>query len=200
MELHVISTGRQTKQELVRRLNEVHPYSDYIHLRERSFSARDYLDVIEQLTVAGVPLEKIIINDRVDVAYRVKAGGVQLGARSLPPEDVAHAFSGLRMGCSVHRTHEALEKEKAGADYLVYGHVFSTVSKPGLPPQGVAALREVAERVTIPVIAIGGIKPDNIQQVKESGAKGIAVLSGILLADDARNAAAAYNNKLKGVT
>lgn len=200
MELHVISTGRQTKRELVRSLHEVHPYADYIHLRERSFSARDYLDVIEQLTVADVPLEKIIINDRVDVAYRVKVGGVQLGASSLPPKDVAQAFPGLRIGCSVHGTYEALEKETAGADYLVYGHVFSTASKPGLPSQGVAALRKLVECVTIPVIAIGGIKPGNVNQVKESGAKGIAVLSGILLADDAREAAAAYNNKLKGVT
>lgn len=200
MELHLISTGKQPKQTLVDVLSNVHSYADYIHLRERHFSVRDYLDTIDKLIAADVPLEKIIINDRVDVAYVVKACGVQLGAGSLPPEKVVQTFPGLRVGCSVHGINEATEKGKAGADYLVYGHVFPTASKPGLPPRGLAELRRVVGSISIPVIAIGGIKPRHVEQIKETGAEGIAVLSGILLADDARGAAAAYNDAIKGVT
>src|SRR5699024_7880252 len=100
---------------------------------------------------------------------------------------------------SVHSTSEALEKEEAGADFLIYGHVFSTASKPNVSPRGISALQTTVQSVSIPVIAIGGIKPTNIKQVKKSGAQGIAVLSGILLAEDVQVAALAYHFALKEV-
>ncbi|HLR41178.1 MAG TPA: thiamine phosphate synthase [Virgibacillus sp.] len=199
MELHLISSGRQTKQELVSSLIKVQSYADYIHLREKDFNFADYLEVIEKLTAANIPLGKIIINGRVDVASYIQTGGIQLGAQSLSISEVAQSYPNMYIGSSVHSTSEALEKEEAGADFLIYGHVFSTASKPNVSPRGISALQTTVQSVSIPVIAIGGIKPTNIKQVKKSGAQGIAVLSGILLAEDVQAAALAYHSALKEV-
>lgn len=197
MELHLISTSKQTKHELVSILEKVHFYTDYIHLREKQFNFNDYLETINMLAHVGVPLEKIIINDKADIAYRTQAGGVQLRGDSLPVKKVKHMYPKLKIGCSVHETTEALMKERDGADYLVYGHVFSTASKPNLAPKGLSALKKVSDSVTVPVIAIGGIKPSNVNQVKQSGASGIAVLSGVLLADDPLAAVKEYHHAMK---
>lgn len=200
MELHLISTGRQTKEKLCSVLKRVHFYTDYIHLREKSFGFLDYLEVIEKLTLVGIPLDKIIINDKADVASSLMVGGVQLGSKSESLEKVVQASPELKIGCSVHGVNEAVQKEKEGADYLIYGHVFPTASKPDLPPKGLLELKNTVDNVSIPVIAIGGMKPSNLKQVKECGVGGIAVLSGILLAEDPLAAAIKYAHKIMEVS
>lgn len=195
-QLHIISTGQQTTSEFIEKVTDIHSFVDFIHLRERSWTAREYITVIEQLSKGGVPRNKIIVNDRIDVAVVTDVYGVQLASHSIDVRDVKQLFPELYIGCSVHSVKEAVVKEKGGADFLMYGHVFETASKPGLPPRGLHQLKEVVKSVNSPVIAIGGITPDNVEQVACTNINGIATMSGILLADDIKNAVQQYQKKL----
>jgi thiamine-phosphate pyrophosphorylase len=126
-----------------------------------------------------------IVNDRVDVALAVGADAVQRTHSSLPVEDIrAVADKRLRIGASVHSLDEALAAERAGADWLVFGPVYDTPSKRAYgPPPGLPALARVARTVAIPVVAIGGITPERVAEVRAAGAHGVAVISAILAAD-----------------
>lgn len=195
-QLHVISTGKQSKETLIEIIDWIHPSIDFIHLREKSWSARKLAAVVQQLVATGVPANKIIINDRVDVAHMMNCGGVQLAHHSMNVSEVKKSFPHLRVGCSVHSVKEAINKQKQKADYLLYGHIFSTLSKRGLAPRGIGNLQKIVKATHIPVIAIGGITPERTPSVIQAGASGVAVLSGILLADDPLEAVKRYRNKL----
>jgi thiazole tautomerase (transcriptional regulator TenI) len=179
-QLHVISTGKQAVNVLVELFVQIHPFVDYLHLREKQWTAKELMNAVMDLTGKGVPLDKIIINDRADVAAAVGTKGVHLAYHSLPPDVVKKAFPELYIGCSIHSFQEAMMVEKKGADYVFYGHIFSTPSKQGIPPMGITELTEITHRLNIPVIGIGGIQPENVVEVLGAGADGIAVMSGIL--------------------
>ncbi len=152
--------------------------------------------MVELLIDKKVPPSKIIINDRVDVAYISNVKGVHLAYHSLPVETVKLKFADLTVGCSVHSLEEAQIAEQQGADYVIFGHVYSTQSKPGLIPKGLEQLSFISELISIPVIAIGGIKPTNSRDVIVAGAQGIAVMSGILEAEDPLEAVQQYRSYL----
>ncbi|HWO94834.1 MAG TPA: thiazole tautomerase TenI [Bacillus sp. (in: firmicutes)] len=194
---HVVSTGRQPVEELVYTIAAIHPYVDVIHLREKTKTAAELVSIIEELQRYQVPLSKIIINDRADVAYAKKVRGVHLAYHSLAPDQVKQSFSSLLVGRSVHSVEEARLAEKQGADYVFYGHVYSSQSKQGQTPRGVFSLKEVVSSVSIPVIAIGGIGHKHILQVKQTGAYGIAVMSGVFLAENPEEEAKRYQYLLK---
>lgn len=196
MQIHLISTGQQSPELFVNCVSSLSNQFDYIHIREKSWSAEVILDVINQLNRNGIPREKIIVNDRVDVAVTEHLGGVQLTSHSIPIEKVKLNFPQLQMGCSVHEKEEAIRKEQAGAHYLLYGHIFETSSKVGKAPKGVVALAEIIASVNIPVIAIGGIHPKNVPSIMAAGASGIAILSGVLLAKDPLVNLMAYKNMM----
>src|SRR5699024_7865883 len=101
-------------------------------------------------------------------------------------------FPSLQVGCSVHSVAEAVEAEAAGANYVLYGHIFPTRSKPGLPPKGLQQLSQLVQHVRVPVMAIGGMTPERTSDVLEAGAHGIAVLSCVRLADHPQNAVQDY--------
>jgi thiazole tautomerase (transcriptional regulator TenI) len=196
-ELHVVSTGRQPLAELARIAGLVRPYADVFHLRERTKTARELLNGIRIMTEAGVPPDRIVVNDRADVAAAAGVLGVQLAHHSLDVSTVRRLFPQLRIGKSVHSADEAHEAEAEGADYVIYGHIYATASKPGLPARGIEALIGVMDRVSIPVIAIGGVKPGNVPELLRAGAAGVAVMSGLLEADDPVREAAAYHQYLQ---
>ena len=177
--LHLMTTGRQGRETLERTLPELAMRVDRIHLREPLWSARELVACIELLKQRGVPAERLIVHDRLDVAL-VTGIGIQLTTRSIPVDRVRSRFPELRIGQSVHSLTEVAAAEQAGADYMMFGHIFETDSKPGVPPRGLHALKQIVDQTTIPVIAIGGIKPDNLQEVLATGCSGVAVLSGIL--------------------
>jgi thiamine-phosphate pyrophosphorylase len=118
------------------------------------------------------------------VALAVGADAVQRTAVSLAVEDIrAIAGKRLRVGASVHSLAEAVDAEIKGAEWVVFGPVFDTPSKRRYgPPQGTAALERVARRLRVPVIAIGGVTPDRVSEVRGAGAAGVAVISAILAA------------------
>lgn len=194
--LHIISTGKQKPEQLAEIIGVIHPYIDFIHLREKTKRAKEVYEMVELLADKKVPLSKIMINDRVDVACATNVKGVQLAYHSLPVEIVKRKFADLTVGCSVHSIEEAKIAEQQGADYVIFGHVYSTQSKPGLIPKGIEQLCAISESVSIPVIAIGGITPANSREVIEAGAQGVAVMSGILEAEDPLEAVKQYRSYL----
>lgn len=194
--LHVISTGTQKPQQLAEIIGQIHPYIDAIHIREKAKTAKEIYEMVMLVISQNVPLSKIVINDRIDVAYALKAQGVQLAYHSLPADVVKKQFESLSVGCSVHSVDEAQLAQQQRADYVILGHIFTTNSKPGLVPKGLEQLQVISHSVTIPVLAIGGIKPSNVKGVLNAGAKGIAVMSGILEAKDPLKAVKEYAQQL----
>lgn len=126
----------------------------------------------------------LIINDRADVALAVGADGVQRTSLSLPVADILTvADKRLRVGASVHARPEAEAAAEAGAEWLFFGPVYDTPSKRAYgPPQGLAALEQVCAAVSVPVVAIGGITPERVGEVRRAGAAGVAAISALLAA------------------
>jgi thiamine-phosphate pyrophosphorylase len=161
---------------------------DLIQLRERDLPARDVLAIADAIAgdaeQAGTSL---LINDRADIAACAGAG-VHLTTRSMKADTVRRAFGAqMLIGASTHSLDEARAAASEGADFIVFGPVFETESKKKYgPPLGLAALREVTREVTIPVIALGGIKPDNLQDALGAGAAGVAAISMFIETDDLR--------------
>jgi thiamine-phosphate pyrophosphorylase len=162
---------------------------DVVQLREKHTSARERyglgLELRELTRDASVPL---VVNDRVDLAEAIDADGVHLGDDDLPVS-VARERLGPEalVGRSVSSAEGAREAERAGADYLGVGAVFATGTKATREREtevGPETVRAVAGAVSIPVVGIGGITPENATSVVEAGADGVAVVSAIAAADD----------------
>ncbi|WP_179885020.1 thiamine phosphate synthase [Bacillus sp. AFS015802] len=190
--LHVISTGQQSREELVNISKTIHPYLDMLHIREKSWTGAELIKTVDELTAAGIPLRKLCINDRADIAYMKHARGVQLSHHSAPVSLVKERFPTLKIGSSVHSMQEARLACEEGADFLLYGNVYETTSKPGKKGTGIVNLEEIVLSIPLPVIAIGGMTPGRVADIVRTGVKGIAVLSGIFLAEDPLEAARAY--------
>lgn len=143
---------------------------------------------------------QLFVNDRVDVALAVDAAGVQLGKTSIPIE-AARKMLGPRklIGYSAHSLEEAQVAQRRGTDFVLFGPVYFTASKAQYGrPQGLEAVKKIVEKVALPVYAIGGIKPDSIIDVRRTGAKGVALISAIIGANDPKGAAAAMMQLLQG--
>jgi thiamine-phosphate diphosphorylase len=160
-----------------------------VQIRQPDFEAR----ALTQLVAAAVHAVKgtrarVLVNDRLDVALAVGAHGVHLGGNSMSAPRVREVTPpAFIIGRSVHSPEEADEAAcRGGLDYLIFGTVFSTSSKPGVRNAGVGALAEVCARVPLPVLAIGGMVPERLGPVAESGAAGFAAIG--LFADCALDA------------
>jgi thiazole tautomerase (transcriptional regulator TenI) len=196
-QLHVITNGKQTDDQITRIASDIHPYITALHIREKIKNAKELTQLLEQLKRNGVPMSKIIVNDRVDVAVCCQTKGVQLAYHSLDAALVRAAFPDMMIGCSVHSLEDAQNAEQKGADFLLYGHVFWTESKREQDPRGIEPLHQIVEQTSVPVIAIGGIKAKNVCEVLHTGAAGIAVMSGILEAESPLEATKNYKRQLE---
>ena len=156
-----------------------------IQLREKDLSARDLYTLGARIQAAispyGVPL---LINDRLDVALALDAAGVHLAGHSLPTAAARRQLGASKLlGVSTHSVEEARRATEDGADFIVFGPVFTTPSKVAYgPPQGLQHLTMVVRQVSIPVIAIGGIDHTNLPQVLQAGAYGVAMIRAVLAA------------------
>jgi thiamine-phosphate pyrophosphorylase len=162
-----------------------------VQLREKDLPPRElYLLALEMRQLTQTYGARLLINDRVDIALAVGADGVHLTTTSLAA-DIARQLLGpdRLIGVSTHSCAEAQAAAEGGADFLVFGPVFFTPSKaPYGQPVGLDALRAVRAVVNSPILAIGGIKAANLEQVIGAGADGIAVISAIISADDPASA------------
>ncbi len=171
-----------------------------IQLREKDLSVRELFDMaVWMRELTGEYGARLFINDRVDVALSVGADGVHLGRDSIPAYAV-RKISGnkLMVGVSAHGIEEAIGAEKDGADFITLGPIYETPSKLKYgKPIGIDILREVKSRVSIPVLAIGGIKLERVKEVMDAGADGIAMISAILGSNDIKESTEEFLRLLK---
>jgi thiamine-phosphate pyrophosphorylase len=159
-----------------------------VQVRERDLEGRALTALVARCVdaVRGTR-SRVVVNDRLDIALAAGAHGVHLRADSMPAARVrAIAPAGFLVGRSVHALDEAAMAEAAGGvDYLLFGTVFATASKPGRAPAGPAALAALASAVRVPVLAVGGIAPDNLPEVAAAGASGFAAIGMFDVATEA---------------
>lgn len=197
--LHLISTGRQNFSELSSIVMTIQQSFDYLHIREKQRSPEEIYNGVTQLIEVGFPRDRIIINDHADIAAATGSRGVHLPSSSLPISQVKRIFPDMIIGKSVHSLEEAIDAEKEGADYSMFGNLYSTSCKPGKPGKGVTVLKDISRHLQHPLIGIGGITPSRTSEVLKTGVGGIAVMSGILLSNDPEKAIRAYVHEWKGV-
>lgn len=161
------------------------------HLRMPAASGRRVHDAAAALVELARPaIARVVVNDRLDAALAAGAHGVHLGERSLPVEDARRlAPAGFLVGASVHAAEGALPE----ASWLLAGNVWATASHPGRPAAGTALVWRLAARGAR-VVAIGGVTPERVGEVREAGARGVAVVSGVWSAPDPAAAVERYLN------
>ena len=132
-----------------------------------------------------------VVNDSVEIALDIDADGVHVGQSDIKGRDIRSMIGNEKiLGISAGTVEEAIAAEKAGADYIGVGAVFSTSTKKNARNLTVDKLKEISESVSIPVVAIGGIGASNIMELVESGVDGVAVVSAIFAAESPGEATA----------
>ena len=172
-----------------------------VQLRENDLGGRELFVLAEKIkTLCERYRASLFVNDRIDVALGVDADGVHLGGTSMPVRAARELLREKKLiGVSTHSVQEAKEAEQEGADFILFGPVYFTPSKAVYgKPQGLGPLKEVVEKISLPVYAIGGIKRENIAEVKASGVQGVALISAVLSSADPRAAAREILSVLKG--
>ena len=157
---------------------------DLIQLRGKGRPIEELADLaaaLHQLTaISSTPL---IVNDHAEIASRVPVEGVHVGQDDDSIE-VARRKAGraVVIGKSTHSLEEALAAQHEGADYIGFGPIFATPTKPDYPPIGLADIRRVHAQVSLPIFCIGGINIDNLQSVIDAGARRVVMVSALLKA------------------
>ena len=160
-----------------------------VQLREKDLPEAEFLAEAREIGAlcrsCGVPF---IINDNVEIALACGADGVHVGQSDMEAGRVRAAVGeGMMIGVSARTVEEALTAQRAGADYLGVGAVFSTSTKLDAEAVSRQTLRDICAAVDIPVTAIGGISKDNILELSGTGIDGVALVSAIFGAEDIEN-------------
>lgn len=160
-----------------------------IQYREKDLSRREiYGNAVILRKLTGLFDATFIVNDHADIALAVDADGVHLGQDDLPLKEARKIMGKKIVGISTHTLAQAKEAELGGADYIGFGPVFHTTTKDAGAPKGADNIRVIKEKLSIPMVAIGGISLDNIASVISAGADAVAVATAICRGDIAANA------------
>lgn len=162
----------------------------FIQLREKALDEDEFFDEGKEVQKVckkyNVPF---VVNDNVELAVRLGADGVHVGQSDMKAKDVRKLIGeGKVLGVSAQTVEQAVAAEKAGADYLGVGAIFTTYTKDSAESVSIRTLREICSAVSIPVVAIGGICRDNVKELEGSGIVGISVISAIFSAKDIQSA------------
>lgn len=162
-----------------------------LQLREKDLPEKEFMEEALQIRDLCARYHvPFIINDNVRLAVRCGADGVHVGQSDMPPAEVRQLTGDyMLIGVSAQTVEEAKKAEADGADYLGVGACFTTSTKKDAHSVSYNTLKEICAAVSIPVVAIGGIKESNILQLKGAGADGVAVVSAIFAAEDIQKAA-----------
>lgn len=153
----------------------------FLQLREKDLGTEEYIVQAKKIKALTdkyhVPF---VIDDNIEVALAVDADGVHVGQSDLPASEVRKLIGPNKiLGVSAKTVEQALKAEAAGADYLGSGAVFETTTKPGTPTLPHETLQAICQAVSIPVVAIGGITPENLLTLKGADVAGVAIISAI---------------------
>ena len=152
-----------------------------VQLREKDLPGRELYELAKEVRKLTKKYDALLlINERFDIALAVEADGVHLPENSFPPSVVKRINPSLIVGFSAHSLEGALYAEKEGADFITLSPIFKTSSHPDAKPIGLKTLREISQKVKIPVYALGGITWDRIKVCYKNGAYGIAGITMFL--------------------
>jgi thiamine-phosphate pyrophosphorylase len=152
-----------------------------LQLRCKRLDDRAFLELASELRVlCSQARTRFVINDRADIAQIVGADGLHLGQDDLTVADARRVVGEMLIGVSTHDRDQALHADRAGADLIAFGPVFETKSKESPDPVvGLDTLERVCRDVSRPVVAIGGITPENAAETLQAGATYVAVISAL---------------------
>jgi len=169
-----------------------------IQLREKNLTTNQYYQLAKQVKeITDAYQVPLIIDDRLDVCLAVDAAGLHIGDDELPVS-VARQVLGPEkiLGVTAKTVKRALEAETSGADYLGTGAIFPTTTKENAPITLISTLKTICQTVAIPVVAIGGLTSENIDQLIGTGIAGVAVVRDLIQAEDIEAKAHAFLTKL----
>lgn len=165
--------------------------ADIIQLRDKSLPTSELIKVAVKIS-AYCKKHKVLflVNDRVDIAMISDSDGVHLGKEDIPVQEARKLLGRKKIiGGTAHSLKEARQREKEGADYIGYGHIYATGSKyKPEKPKGTRELTKIVKNIKTPVLAIGGIGIENIPEIKQTGVHGVAVIGAVVKNKDPQNA------------
>jgi len=171
---------------------------DMVQLREKNMPAKRFIELGKKVReLCSMYNALFIVNDRIDIAQIVNADGVHLGQEDVDIESAREILGEkIIIGLSTHKPDDAKKAVEKGADYIGVGPVFKTPTKPQKDPVGLEYVKWAAENTDIPFFAIGSIDSNNVAEVKEAGAKRVAVIRSIMYADNPEKAASEFRKAL----
>ena len=157
---------------------------DLIQLRGKNKSIRELMELSAELHELTAPSSApLIVNDHAQIAVGVPIEGVHVGQNDDSVEVVRQkVVRDILVGKSTHSLHQARAAEREGADYIGFGPIFATPTKPDYAPIGLEDISRVHAEVNLPIFCIGGINIDNLQSVIDAGAKRVVMVSALLKA------------------
>lgn len=162
-----------------------------LHIRARDVAAAEIFHLANALRAAA-PASLLVLNDRLDIALAAPTRAVHLNRRGLPIPAARRLAPDFLIGYSAHERAEARSAQDHGADFLFAGTIFPSTSHPGVPAGGIDLFRQITVSCDVPVLAIGGIRPERVEELRAAGAYGVAVISAVWEAKDPVHAAAEF--------
>ena len=172
-----------------------------VQLREKNFTTNQYYQLAKQVKeITDAYQVPLIIDDRLDVCLAVDAAGLHIGDDELPVSVTRQVLGPDKiLGVTAKTVKRALEAEEGGADYLGTGAIFPTTTKENAPITLISTLKTICQRVDIPVVAIGGLTSENIDQLMGTGIAGVAVVRDLMQAEDIETKTQAFLTKLDDI-
>ena len=172
-----------------------------VQLREKNLTTNQYYQLAKQVKeITDAYQVPLIIDDRLDICLAVDAAGLHIGDDELPVSVARQVLGPDKiLGVTAKTVKRALEAEEGGADYLGTGAIFPTTTKENAPITLISTLKTICQRVDIPVVAIGGLTSENIDQLIGTCIAGIAVVRDLMQAEDIEAKTQAFLTKLDDI-
>lgn len=172
-----------------------------VQLREKNLTTNQYYQLAKQVKeITDAYQVPLIIDDRLDVCLAVDAAGLHIGDDELPVSVARQVLGPDKiLGVTAKTVKRALEAETSGADYLGTGAIFPTTTKENAPITLISTLKTICQTVAIPVVAIGGLTSENIDQLMDTGIAGVAVVRDLMQAEDIEAKTQAFLTKLHDI-
>lgn len=172
-----------------------------VQLREKNLTTNQYYQLAKQVKeITDAYQVPLIIDDRLDVCLAVDAAGLHIGDDELPVSVARQVLGPDKiLGVTAKTVKRAIEAEEGGANYLGTGAIFPTTTKENAPITLISTLKTICQRVAIPVVAIGGLTSENIDQLIGTGIAGVAVVRDLMQAEDIEAKTQAFLTKLDDI-